>query len=100
VIFIDNRLVTPKNSIVFRKETDEWALLFDPDTGNTFGLNLTGAYIWTLLDGVKSSNDIALHLSQNFDTGGVIPKNDVDDFLNELEKKGFIKFSNSDLNGQ
>ena len=31
---------------VFRKEIDGSALLFDPDTGATFGLNPTSAFLW------------------------------------------------------
>jgi SynChlorMet cassette protein ScmD len=37
--------------IVLREEFDDWAILFDPDTGNTFGLNPIGVLIWKQLDG-------------------------------------------------
>ena len=37
--------------VVLREEFDDWAILFDPDTGNAFGLNPTGVYLWKLLDG-------------------------------------------------
>jgi SynChlorMet cassette protein ScmD len=36
--------------VVLREEFDDWAVLFDPDTGRGFGLNPTGVYIWKLLD--------------------------------------------------
>ena len=32
--------------VVFRKEIDGSALLFDPDSGSTFGLNPTSAFLW------------------------------------------------------
>ncbi len=38
-------------SVVLREEFDDWAVLFDPDTGRGFGLNPTGVYLWKLLDG-------------------------------------------------
>jgi SynChlorMet cassette protein ScmD len=37
--------------VVLREEFDDWAVLFDPDTGHAFGLNPTGVYLWKLLDG-------------------------------------------------
>lgn len=33
-------------NIVFRKEFDGSALLFDPESGETFGLNQTSAFLW------------------------------------------------------
>ena len=36
---------------MLRKEFDDWAVLFDPDTGHGFGLNPTGVYLWKCLDG-------------------------------------------------
>ncbi|HLA28891.1 MAG TPA: SynChlorMet cassette protein ScmD [Syntrophales bacterium] len=44
--------------IVLREEFDDWAILFDPDTGNTFGLNPTGVLIWKQLDGHYTLGDI------------------------------------------
>jgi SynChlorMet cassette protein ScmD len=45
--------------IVLREEFDSWAILFDPDTGNTFGLNPIGVLIWKHLDGHHSLDQIA-----------------------------------------
>lgn len=36
--------------IVLHEEFDDWAILFDPDRGNAFGLNPTGIFVWKLLD--------------------------------------------------
>ncbi len=37
--------------VMLREEFDDWAVLFDPDTGHGFGLNPTGVLVWKLLDG-------------------------------------------------
>lgn len=37
--------------VVLREEFDDWAILFNPDTGRGFGLSPTGVYVWKLLDG-------------------------------------------------
>ncbi len=44
--------------VILREEFDDWAVLFDPDTGHGFGLNPTGVYIWKLLDGKHSIEDM------------------------------------------
>jgi hypothetical protein len=33
-------------NIIFRKEFDGSALLFDPESGETFGLNRTSSFLW------------------------------------------------------
>ncbi len=37
--------------VQLREEFDDWAILFNPDTGRGFGLNPTGVRVWKLLDG-------------------------------------------------
>ncbi len=44
--------------IVLREEFDDWAILFDPDTGNTFGLNPVSVFIWKRLDGRNTTEKI------------------------------------------
>ena len=36
--------------IVFREEFDGTGILFNPDTGDTYGLNHTAAFIWKSLE--------------------------------------------------
>jgi SynChlorMet cassette protein ScmD len=38
------------NQLIVLRE-DDWAVLFDPETGNAFGLNPVAVFIWKLLDG-------------------------------------------------
>jgi len=59
--------LVPNPSIVLREEFDDWAILFDPDTGNAFGLNPLGVLVWKrflnrerLEDIVRSISDAAL----------------------------------------
>jgi SynChlorMet cassette protein ScmD len=44
--------------VVLREEFDDWAILFNPDTGRGFGLSPTGVYVWKLLDGTRSLEDL------------------------------------------
>ena len=51
--------------VVLREEFDDWAVLFDPDTGHGFGLNPTGVYLWKLFDGAHSISDMLKALRQD-----------------------------------
>lgn len=44
--------------VILREEFDDWAVLYDPDTGRGFGLNPTGVYVWKLLNGEHSVDDL------------------------------------------
>ena len=54
-LMTDKKLIADP-SVVLREEFDDWAILFDPDTGNAFGLNPVGVLVWKHLDG-KSDTD-------------------------------------------
>jgi SynChlorMet cassette protein ScmD len=44
--------------IVLREEFDDWAILFDPDSGKDFGLNPVSVFVWKRLDGRHRIDDI------------------------------------------
>ena len=45
--------------IILREEFDDRAVLFDPETGKTFGINPIGVLVWKHLDGRHNLDDIA-----------------------------------------
>jgi len=53
--------------VVFREEFDDWALLFEPNVGVSFGLNPVSAFIWKCLDGKHTIQDIVSELKDNCD---------------------------------
>ncbi len=53
--------------VMLREEFDDWAVLFNPDTGHGFGLNPTGVYLWKLLDGEHSIDDMLEALRRDAD---------------------------------
>lgn len=55
-----------RKDVVLRQETDEWAILFVPDTGDTFGLDPVGVFIWRLLNGSHTIDDIVSHIKEEF----------------------------------
>lgn len=54
-----------KPSVVVREESDKWALLFDSETGQTFGLNPVGVLICKSLDGENKISDILAKVEEN-----------------------------------
>ena len=74
--------------IVLREEFDDWAILFDPDTGNAFGLNPLSVFIWKRLDGKHTINDILEELREACDDTPENAEQEIKDFIEELVEKG------------
>jgi len=79
-------------SIVFREEFDDWALLFDPDTGESYGVNPVGAFIWKELNGKKAFAELIGELRTAFDEVPESAPGEVAAFLDELVSKGYAGF--------
>lgn len=48
--------------VLLREEFDDWAVLYDPDTGRGFGLNPTSVYVWKLL--LDGEHDLGMLLEE------------------------------------
>lgn len=59
--------LVPRSGLVLRIEADDYALLFDPDSGRVQVLNETAVDIWQRLDGRKSLADILSELRRDYD---------------------------------
>ncbi|UCD32330.1 MAG: SynChlorMet cassette protein ScmD [Desulfobacterales bacterium] len=78
--------------LVLREEFDDWAILFDPDTGDGFGLNPVSVFIWKRLDGKHTADDI---FSELLDECEDVPENaeqHINDFIEELVEKGYAGY--------
>ncbi len=78
--------------VVLRKEFDDWAVLFDPDSGNAFGVNPTGVFIWERLDGRHSVEDIIRDLRENAEGMPVSAAGEVEEFIKILVSKGLAGY--------
>lgn len=77
-------VVTANPSIVFRVESDNWAILFHPDTRASFGLNPIGAFIYRHLNGSATSEQIVNKLIMQCSNVPVNAHDIVCTFLHEL----------------
>ena len=78
--------------LVLREEFDDWAVLFDPDTGDGFGLNPISVFIWKRMDGKHTIQDITKELGENCEDAPENAEQEVNDFIQELVEKGYAGY--------
>ena len=78
------------SEIVLREEFDDWALLFNPDTGDAFGVNPTSVFIWKQLDGNNTIPDILAKLKEHCDDVSTDVETHVHDFVKGLREKNLV----------
>lgn len=78
--------------MVFREEFDDWAILFDPDTGNAFGLNPVSAFVWKRLDGKHTVQDILAELRKDCEDVPDTAEEEINTFIDELLEKGYAGY--------
>ena len=84
----DNTVLMANPVVVFREEFEDFAVLFDPDSGEGYGLNPVGVLIWKLLDGNRSVREIKKEIRQNFRDVDKDAGNHIDEFIEELVERG------------
>ena len=89
---IENPIANPL--IVLREEFDDWAILFDPDSGDAHGLNPIGVFVWKLLDGKHTIHDIIEEVKSGCEEVSPDVNEDVNEFIEELTSKGLIGYEN------
>ena len=78
--------------LVFRDEFDDWAILFDPDTGNAFGLNPVSAFVWQRLDGKHTAQDLVNELREDCEDIPEDAEQQIAEFIGELLEKGYAGY--------
>ncbi len=78
--------------VVLREEFDDWAILFDPDTGDGFGLNPVSVFIWKRLDGKHTPQDILKELNESCEDVPENAEEKMSSFIEELLEKGYAGY--------
>ncbi len=76
--------------IVLREEFDDWAVLFDPDTGDAHGLDPVGVLVWRLLDGKHTPGQILAAIRDACEDVPADAPTHLTAFLDDLLGKGYI----------
>ena len=79
--------------LVLREEFDDWAILFDPDTGDGFGLNPVSVFIWKHLDGKHTIQAILSKLHENCEDVPETVEQEVEAFIEGLVTKGYVGYA-------
>ena len=90
-----NTGVTPgKISDIIRiNDLDDYAVLFNPSTAETMGLNSTGHLIWELIDGQRTVLDISELIAFEFSIPVGKAREDVSELIGRLYRRMFVKFT-------
>jgi len=83
-------LVSPL--LVLREEFDDWAILFNPDTGDSFGLNPVSVFIFKHLDGTSTLHDIMQKLCLECQDTPDDAEQYVQVFIDDLVERGFAGY--------
>lgn len=75
---------------VLREEFDDWAVLFNPDTGNAVGVNPVGVAVWKLLDGNRDLGAIIAGIRNQFENIPEALEDEILKYLRNLAEHGFI----------
>jgi len=86
------RVPMANSLVVFREEFDDWAILFDPDSGKAFGINPVGAFIWKHLDGKRGLKQILDEIKDSFEEVPHDAGRQSEEFIAELVKIGFAGY--------
>ena len=78
--------------IVMREEFDDWAILFDPDTGKAFGLNPVGVLVWKCLDGHHTFADVLKVLHQKCEEVPSQAEEHLKEFIHNLVEGGMAGY--------
>jgi len=75
-------------NVVLREEFDDWAILFNPDTGRGFGLNPTGVCVWKLLDGGHTIDGLLVEIRRHADNLPKDARDHIGAFIDPLVTEG------------
>ena len=78
--------------IVLREESDDWAILYNPDSGQSMGINPTGIDIWKKINGSNDINNIIKEINQEYENVSPDVENEINSFIQNLSNQGFIIF--------
>lgn len=80
-----------KESVMVRVESDDYAMVYDADTGSSFAITPTAVYIANCLTGEKTIQNIVDEMREEFEG---IPENAemvVEKFIETLIEKGMAE---------
>ncbi len=88
----DNNKPIANPLVVLREEFDDWAVLYDLDTGDGYGLNPVSVFIWKRLDGQHTVQDILAELRENCSNVPEDAEEHINKFIQDLIDRGLAGY--------
>lgn len=82
-----------RNSSILWRELDGDAVLLSPSAGSSYNLNQVGTFIWKMLDGEHTSENIAAAICQMYEVEYEQALQDVENILVELRSNNLLNES-------
>lgn len=76
---------------IIERELQGESVLLDLNTGLYFSLNSVGSFVWRLLDGLHTAQDIAEHLSATYDVDPETAVRDTEELIRDLLDQRLIQ---------
>jgi hypothetical protein len=80
----------PNPAAVQEEGNDGWTLLVNPDTAGAIAVNKTGAMVWKLINGRRTTDEIVSGIRRHFPAAPDTVAEDVLELLVKLAEEGFI----------
>jgi SynChlorMet cassette protein ScmD len=80
-----------KSMISLREEFDDWALLFNPDTGKVVGLTPSAVTIWKCMTQGSSYEAIVTTIRDEFENTPQDPEEDIRNFFADTIRHGYAE---------
>jgi len=78
--------------IIFREGCDDWAVLFNPASGEGFVINPVSVFIWKLLDGEHTVQNIIAEVRKNCEDVPDDVETRVNIFIDDLIERGYAGY--------
>lgn len=91
---MDTPVINP--NVVLREEFDDWAVLFNPDTGDAEGINPVGVAVWKRMDGQRSLAEIVAEIHNSFAEVSDTALEEISVFVDTLADHGFVGYALKD----
>lgn len=91
VVMSDTTRYIRNPDVGLREESEDGALLFEPDSGQVKVINPTGLFIWTLCDGSHTVEDMIQAIQNEYDDVPLdVVTEDVQNFVSMMFDTGFL----------
>lgn len=83
-----------KPNVVLREESDDWGILFDPDTGHAVALNPVAVSIFKAMQRDQKMENVTAVISVEYDEVPETLDQDINELIEALTEAGFLGFGN------